>query len=90
MSGTKRRADTMTVYLTDHDLALLDELVDDLRAQGRPVANRADALHEAMECLTDLLRGMSSREVMQFFLEHQRLRSLSDDGRPRKLKQVVH
>lgn len=67
----RRRYRIIAASLRHEDIAAADRIVDALRDEGWPHANRSLVLREAVAGLTELLRDRSSDEVFQYFIERR-------------------
>ena len=67
----RRRYRIIAASLRPEDIAAADRIVDALRDEGWPHANRSLVLREAVAALTELLRGRSSEEVFRHFIERR-------------------
>lgn len=57
--------------LLSADVSEADRIVDALRQEGWPNASRSLVIREALGLLTDDLRGKTSEEIFQYFIERR-------------------
>ncbi len=67
----QRRYRVIAMSLRGDDVAAADRIVEALRDEGWPFANRSLVVREALNCLCEALRGKSPEEVFNFFLERR-------------------
>jgi hypothetical protein len=67
----RRRYRIVAASLRPEDIAGADRIVDALRDEGWPHANRSLVIREAIGALTDALRGRSSEDVFRHFIERR-------------------
>jgi hypothetical protein len=57
--------------LRPEDVAAADRIVDALRDEGWPHANRSLVIREALSCLSEALKDRSPEEVFRYFIERR-------------------
>ena len=67
----RRRYRIVAASLRPEDIAAADRVVDALRDEGWPHANRSLVIREAIGALADALRERSSEEVFRHFIERR-------------------
>jgi len=77
----RRRYRIIAASLRPEDIAAADRIVDALRDEGWPHANRSLVIREALSGLADALRDCSTEEVFQHFIE-RRGRRIPHGGKP--------
>lgn len=68
---TRSHCRTITANLRIEDIAEADRIVEALRDEGWPYANRSLVIREALGALCDDLRGKSSEEIFRHFIERR-------------------
>ena len=66
---SRRRYRVIAASLRPEDIAAADRIVDALRDEGWPHANRSLVIREALAALADVLKDRSSEEVFRHFIE---------------------
>lgn len=66
---SRRRYRIIAASLRPEDVAAADRIVDALRDEGWPHANRSLVIREALAALADVLKDRSSEEVFRHFIE---------------------
>ena len=64
----QNRYHAITANLGTEDLLETDRIAAALRAVGWPYSNRSLVLREAVNCLSEALRGKSKEEIFRFFI----------------------
>lgn len=67
----RRRYRIVAASLRPEDIAAADRIVDALREEGWPHANRSLVIREAIGALTEALRERSSEEVFRHFIQRR-------------------
>ena len=67
----RRRYRIIAASLRPEDVAAADRIVDALRDEGWPHANRSLVIREALSGLAETLKGRSSEEVFRHFIERR-------------------
>ena len=67
----RRRYRIVAASLRPEDIAAADRIVDALRDEGWPHANRSLVIREAIGALTEALRERSTEEVFRHFIERR-------------------
>jgi hypothetical protein len=80
-SPDRTRYRIVAVSLRPDDIVAADRIVDALRDEGWPHANRSLVMREALAALAESLRGRSSEEVFRHFID-RRGRRIANTTRP--------
>ena len=67
----RRRYRIIAASLRPEDIAAADRIVDALRAEGWPHANRSLVIREALAALADALKDRSEEEIFRHFIDHR-------------------
>jgi hypothetical protein len=73
-SPERSRYRIVAISLRPEDVVAADRIVDALRDEGWPHANRSLVMREALAALGDSLRGRSGEEIFRHFIERRRRR----------------
>ena len=68
---SRRRYRIIAASLRPEDIAAADRIVEALREEGWPHANRSLVIREAIGALADALRERSSEDVFRHFIERR-------------------
>ena len=77
----RRRYRVIAASLRPEDIAAADRIVDALRDEGWPHANRSLVIREALAALADTLNDRSPEEVFRHFIE-KRGRRIASPAKP--------
>jgi len=69
--GMRRPYRTISTNLLPSEVAAADRIVDVLREEGWPYANRSLVVREAIERLSEELRHKTPEEVFQYFIKRR-------------------
>jgi len=67
----RRRYRIIAASLRPEDIAAADRIVDALRDEGWPHANRSLVIREALAGLADTLKDRSAEEIFRHFIERR-------------------
>jgi hypothetical protein len=70
-SPERTRYRIVAISLRPEDVVAADRIVDALRDEGWPHANRSLVIREAITALTESLRGRSSEEIFRHFIDRR-------------------
>ena len=72
MSESNRtRYHAIAASLRTEDIVEADRIADALSDEGWPHSTRSLVIREALSCLSDALRGMTSEEIFRYFLDRR-------------------
>jgi hypothetical protein len=80
-SPERSRYRIIAASLRSNDIAAADRIVEALRDEGWPHANRSLVIREAVLALAEILENQSPEQIFRYFIEH-RGRRLSTSVRP--------
>lgn len=80
-ASDRRRYRIIAASLRPEDVAAADRIVDALRDEGWPHANRSLVIREALGALADALKGFSEEEIFRHFID-RRARLLPSGTKP--------
>ena len=75
-SPERSRYRIVAVSLRPEDIAAADRIVDALRDEGWPHANRSLVVREALTALADAVKDRSAEEIFRLFIERRGRRVL--------------
>ena len=67
----RRRYRIVAASLRPEDIAAADRIVNSLRDEGWPNANRSLVIREALSALADVLKDRPAEEVFRHFIERR-------------------
>ena len=67
----RRRYRVIAASLRPEDIAAADRIVDSLRDEGWPNANRSLVIREALAALADVLQDRPPEEIFRHFIERR-------------------
>ncbi len=67
----RRRYRIIAASLRPEDIAAADRIVDALRDEGWPHANRSLVIREALAALADALKDRSEEEIFRHFIDRR-------------------
>jgi len=67
----RRRYRVIATSVRAEDVTEADRIVETLKDEGWPFANRSLVIREALHCLCEALQGKSPEEVFDFFLDRR-------------------
>ena len=70
-SPERTRYRIVAVSLRPEDVAAADRIVDALKDEGWPHANRSLVLREALAALGDSMKGRSAEEIFRHFIDRR-------------------
>ncbi len=70
-SPNRRRYRIIAASLRPDDIAAADRIVEALRDEGWPHANRSLVIREAIGALADALKDRSNEEIFRHFIERR-------------------
>jgi hypothetical protein len=71
MRSDRRRYRIVAASLRPEDVAAADQIVEALRDEGWPNANRSLVIREALSGLSETLKGLSGEEVFRHFIQRR-------------------
>jgi hypothetical protein len=70
-SPGRSRYRIIAASLRPEDIAAADHLVEALRDEGWPHANRSLVIREAVMALADILKNQPPDQIFRYFIEHR-------------------